>query len=360
MATIPNPLDDFLINPAMRLNIIMDQVITIPDDFDMMFDISKDLDEEPNSAEVIIYNLNESNRKKLITASHESAPIEIYLTRAGVDEEVLAFAGEIESCKNIPMRPGHETRLHCVCPKPHRMAFIDQKTYPKGTPKSLIILDFLQIMGIPKEQQSVLLPTDPILLSQSFSGPAFPLLRRFCYDSALYCYINDNIIHITSVYLPDDLVSRLIYKKYMLIPPEETTRKDSIDAELRTITEAKATNPLKAIRRKKTKNKKVVRGNPWWMRSQTVTPSPVPVNNEYVEFTAVDSDIPGMDFTLLLQPDLQPDKILMFPDYLDIATTMFRVREVQHYGDNFGGDWTTEARTDVYNPTGGDLLAGIT
>jgi hypothetical protein len=51
---------------------------------------------------------------------------------------------------------------------------------------------------------------------------------------------------------------------------------------------------------------------------------------------------------------------VMFPDYLSIATTMFRVREVMHYGDNYGGDWTTELRTDVYDPTGGDLLSGVT
>jgi hypothetical protein len=107
---------------------------------------------------------------------------------------------------------------------------------------------------------------------------------------------------------------------------------DSVDVEKRTITETTDVNPLQATRRKKTRNGK----------AQGLT--------TYEDFTSVDSSIPGVDFRIVLQPEINPDDLVTIVGHLDPkwAGKLYRVQAVNHYGDNYGGQWTTELRTDNY------------
>ncbi|MCP4539027.1 MAG: hypothetical protein GY832_17975 [Chloroflexi bacterium] len=320
-----------LVNPRMTVKVFGIEDISISDPF-MEFDITKDLDEEPNEAEVYIYNLSEGTRQAIQNAYNQSAPIEIHLTPSGVDELVMAFRGEIDAVKSRPTRPGWETYLRCTSQKDnHRAFFVDQKTFKKGTPIADIVNFFVDTIGLPKIMDTI--PTTGILLSESFSGPAFPLLRRYCDDLGMYAYILDGVLHVSSIYDVLDPTVYTIDKTHLLATPEPTTRTDDEAVQMKTIFEAVSPDIVAKQNRRRKKRSKTIK---------------VFGENDYADYTAVDTLIEGMDFECLLQPDVQPDQIVgTNTDALDGLE--YRVTEVNHRGttEDFS-EWTTELKTDLY------------
>lgn len=336
-------LTRYLVNPRIEIDVVSDVRFTIKD-LHIDFEIHKDLSEEPNECELTIYNLGPSTRAMLSNSLLQSTPIEVYLTPAGKAEKIATplridmvktFRGEIDDVRHRRARPGYETRIVATSQKENHRAFMfGPKTYAKGTPASLIIADLVLAVGLTPAIDPATLPATPILIAQTLSGPAFPLLQKFCYDVGLYAYINDGVCYVTSTYSPPRPNPKFLFRAYFLESPSLTTRLDEMDIEMRTIVEATTINPFAALRKKKNKRAKVVGAN------------------DYIEYQAVEKEIAGVDYTLLLQPDLNPDDLVTPVDYLELIGKIGRIREVSHYGDNHGGDWTTEALTD-------DLDAGL-
>jgi hypothetical protein len=316
------------------------------DSLEMEFFIEKDIEDEPNEAQVTVYNLSEGSRRQLIEASYQNAPIELSITPSDVDELAMSFRGEINSARVQPLNPGHEITLSCTSQKKqHRAFYVDKKTYAAGTPRDQIVNDLIDIIGMPVQWN---IESEPIfadiLLSHSFSGTAFGILKSFVYDMGRYCFINDGVIHISSIYEPQNPTVKQVLKKFLLGTPQDTDVADSEDVEMRTVVETAYINPLPERRRRKKKNKAEKKVGA----------------NDYVEYQSVDTSIPGMDFELLCQPDLQPDDIIQFPDYDPIKETLFRIRSVQHEVENSTFDrWTTDVSASIYNPTGGALTEGL-
>jgi hypothetical protein len=352
MPTLPNQDKVYLVNPKMSFTVFGDTDINFEtreatvDSLEMEFFIEKDIEDEPNEAQVTVYNLSEGSRRQLVEASYQNAPIELRVTPSDVDELALVFRGEIDSTRVQPMSPGHAIEMGCTSQKKqHRAFYIDKKTYAAGTSRDQIVDDFLAVIGMPVQWNVESEPHfSDLLLSHSFSGSAFALLKSFVYDMGRYCFINDGVIHISSIYEPQNPTVKDILKKFLLGKPQDTDVSDGEDVEMRTVTETVHINPLSDQRRRKKKTKAEKRVG----------------ENDYVEYQSVDTSIPGMDFVLLCQPDLQPDDIIRFPDYDPIKETLFRVRSVQHETENsFFDSWTTEVSTSIYNPTGGALTAGL-
>jgi hypothetical protein len=342
--TVPvvrDPTKTYIDSPLIKIAIIEDGLgilDTIIEDFDMEVEITKDTDEEPNSATVTIYGLATSTRTAITEAAAKYAPIEIYMTPAGsvylptgLPNYVLAFKGELDAVHTNQLRPGHETIIQCTGQRiVYVSGYMDQKTYPLGTPKAVIIAELANATGLPLQMGT--LPGDAILLSQSFSGPIFPLLRQFCADNGLYAWIEDGTLKIASFYMPLILVPKVILAGAMIESPLETSRTDSVDVLQRTIVETALTVPLSVLRPKRTKSAK----------KQLFT--------TYIASTVVDTEIPGVLFRLLANPDIQCDDLVTVVDPLDPLWLgkLFRVKSVMHYGDNYGGEWTTELETDNY------------
>ena len=304
-------------------------------------DIRKDFDDEPNEAELVIYNLAESTRKRISDFANQSAPVEIFLTPSGVDELVRAFKGEIDWAGHRSQRPGYETRIACTSQKEqHRARYINQKTFAAGTPASDIITFLINEIGMPSE--TPVLPSIPILRAESFTGPAFPLLRRYVQYMGLHCFITDGVLRIASVHAPQNPMVYPLAKRLMLEDPEETTRIDLEDVELKINSEFSKKDP-KAKRRRKRKTKK----------------SKIVGKSDYVEYEAMDKTIHGVDIEMLCQPDRQPDDVVNLPEYPALASRLFRIRDVHHYGDNHAVFGTSAFGCDEYEGSLADLVLGI-
>jgi predicted RNA-binding protein with RPS1 domain len=170
------------------------------------------------------------------------------------------------------------------------------------------------------------------------------MLKKFVYDLGMYCFVNDGVIHISSIYIAQQPTVKEISKTLLLGTPQPTEIQDADDVERRTIMEIVNIDPQKKKRRRKKKAKyeKVVG------------------KSDHVSYEAVDQSILGMDFMLLCQPDSQPDNIVKFPEYEPIKDTLYRARMVRHYGDNATFDnWSTEIETSVFDLIEEDFLAGI-
>ncbi len=305
-------------------------------------DIRKDFEDEPNEAELMIYNLAESTRKRISDFANQSAPVEIFLTPSGVDELVRAFKGEIDWAGHRSQRPGYETRIMCTSQKEqHRSVFINQKTFAAGTPAADIITFFINEIGMPSETITPL-PAVPILRAESFNGPAFPLLRRYVQYMGLHCFITDGVLKIASVHAPQNPMVYPLEKRLMLEDPEETTRIDLEDVELKINSEFSKKDP-KAARRRKRKTKK----------------SKIVGKSDYVEYEAMDKTIHGINIEMLCQPDRQPDDVISLPEYPALASRLFRIRDLHHYGDNYGGEWTSTFNCDEYEGSLADLVLGL-
>jgi len=337
-------LSKYLINPRIEIDIKGDIPFTINSALNLgeplqaSFSIRKDLTEDENELELTIYNLNKSTRARMANSTIQSTPIEVFLTPAGKAEKVAtplrsdmvsAFVGEIDLVNSERTQPGYATTITAYSQRENHRAFhIEPTTFAKGTPKAAIISFLATAVGLPLKVVGTL-PTDAILISESFSGPAFPMLQNYCRERGLYAYINDGVLLITSVYMPPNPAPKLIFSANMLSTPALTTRIDAMDVEMRTVIESTSINPFASINSKKTKLSKTVGAN------------------DYVIYQAVDKEITGIDYELLLQPDIQPDDLVTSADHLDYIGKITRVQEVHHYGNSVTfDDWTTELKTD--------------
>jgi hypothetical protein len=332
-----------LVNPSAKLRIYSDTTYEIEDLY-LEFSVNKDLDEEPNSATVIVYNLASGSRNSILEASNKSAPIEIYATPAGSSGYVMAFRGEIDTVRSVNTRPGWETEITCTSQQVnHRSKYVDEKEFAAGTPVNQVIEFFLGEIGLPKGQIDEL-PTVGTTLSQSFSGPAFKLLQHYVYDFGMYCYILDGTINITDNYERTGATVKQIPVNRLLSEPQPTSRNDR--SLIRMITAAETikrvkNEPFRKGRRKKTRQQKEVG------------------RSDYVEYTATDTLVEGMDFEFLLQPDLQPDSIINVP-LVGIDRQLWRVKEVEHSGNTETFDESTSyVSADKYDDTSGDLEASL-
>jgi len=332
-----------LVNPKMEIRVFGVTDFTLRAPLFMDYEINKDLEEEPNEAVIRIYNLGESNRRKLVDKANQEAPVEIWLTPSGLDELVLAYRGEIDTVESRPTRPGFTTTINCTSQKEnHRARFIDKKTFAKGTSIWTILDFFIDEINLPRGKIDDF-PDTGILLSQSFSGPSYPMLQRYAFDLGMYAYILDGKIHVTSIYEPPDLTVYKFTTSQLLTSPEPTTRQDERHVEMKTIVESTRIDPFrkKRKRRKKKMFKKVFGAN------------------DYVEYEAVDKLVHGMNFNLLLQPNVQPDTLINIQSDA-LKNRIFRVIEVNHHGETeVFEDWTTELVTDEYDDNDGDLIGGL-
>lgn len=336
---VQDPTKTYVNNPQIKI-VIYDLIAAFNIEIekqDIYFEITKDKEEAPNEAEIVIYNLSDSTVSKITELSTLIAPVEIYLTPAGdildltgQPNYVLAFSGEVNSVESRQLRPGRETRLVCTGGAVKtETVFVDQKTYPIGTPKALVITDLVSLLNMPLKLGS--LPTDTILISQSFSGKAFNILRAFCADHGFNCWVSDGILNISSLYAPTVPAPKTILSSLLLSAPEQTDREDAEEIKKAKVVEELTTRQV-ALRKGKIR------------RGQAVGPT------VYMQYESVDTSIPGMMLELLCQPDFQPDDVVTIVGNTDptLIGRLFRVNEVMHYGDNFGGDWTTELQTDNY------------
>lgn len=330
-------------NPRVEIKVYSTDTITInnrdddPDETVFVdFEIEKSLDEEPNSATLHIYNLNESTRQLLVNSEDQFAPIEIYITPGGLPEKfVLAFGGEIETVENHFINPGHETVIRCTSQQENHRSFPFSATYKKGTLISDIVDDMITAVNLPRgEIESI--PDTEILISESFSGPAFPILQRYVFDMGYYAYITDGKLSVTDAEERANPTVTEINPDLFLSYAEPTKRVDKTAITMKTVTTARDVNPFAKQRRKRTKDTKIVG------------------ENDYATYQAIDKTIEGINFLMLCLPGVNPDDIIPYDEKL------FRVKQVRHSGStDFGGDWETEIEADVYEDQSGDLRTRI-
>ena len=319
-----------LVNPKVEVKILGVDTLTVSD-LTIGFDISKDLDEEPNDAMVSIFNLSEDQRGMLTNSELVETPVEISLTGSGSTELVKAFAGEIDDVYHLNLRPGHETRISCTSQKSaHYSSYVDALTFAMGTPASTVINALADAIDI--STQFCTLSPAPILLSQSFTGLAFKQLEKFCRDYGYRVFVLDGVLKISSVYMPQNIVPKVILPMELLSHPIPRKVIDGELIERMSVAETVGFDALVALPTNKKKTK--------------LSKKPGP--SDWVEYNAVDKQLEGWDFEFLCQPDIQPD------DVITVATTatagkLLRVRDVNHFGDNETfDDWTSVVQTTVY------------
>lgn len=332
-------------NPRVEVKVYSDETITIndraedvDDDLHVDVEIEKTLKEDPNDATITIYNLNESYRKKLSDSSDQYAPIEVYMTPGGEPEKfVLAFNGEIDTVKNRFLNPGHETVIHCTSQQENHRSLPFSKTYKKGTKISAIVSDMVNAVNLPKGNIADI-PNTEILISESFSGPAFPLLQRYVFDMGMYCYITDGRLSITDSEEIQNPTITSINPDFFTSDPEQTSRVDKAAIAQKTVTESRNVNSFakQPRRKKRTKTTKIIG------------------ENDYTSYDAIDKTIEGIEITHLLLPALNPDDIFPYNDKL------YRVKQVYHFASNgFSGPWETDIEADIYEDQSGDLRTRI-
>lgn len=326
------------INQVIKITIRADTDIIIGSECEKRFEITKDTTDEPNEAEVEIYNLNADTRAAIKAAADKYTPIEIAFSGLGTADPVRAYVGEIESVVNRNLRPGFVTQIRALSEKrAHRAAYVTQKTYAAGTSKADIVKELTDAIGLPVKSDTI--PTVGILLSHSFSGPALPALQQFVFDMGMYCFICDGELFITNVYDPPEPTVVEITEAMLVTEPQESTRTDAQFSELHTVTDMANVDPLrKKKRRKKTK-------------AQKKEPGP----NDYVEIEAVDIVVPGIEIECFGIPTMNTDQIIT----LDGGKNYYRVFHVQSDGDDIrGGERpTTRIRADKFE--GGVTDTGV-
>ena len=300
---------------------------------DMSITVEKDLDGEPNEAEVIIHNLNADTRNRIIDPAVRDMPIEIFYAPFGSDERVSCFVGEIERKRNEQLRPGMATHLFCKSQRwQSRDKYIDSTTFEAGTPVGEIIDVLTGIIDLPVHTEAF--NQAAFLSSQTLSGPAFLQLRRFIEPYGLFAFICDGALHITDVYeIPNPTVVE-ITNAMLTGPVEPTERNDAVDVMLRSIAESTILDAFeKPTKTRKKKRKKVD------LLDRKIAAGP----SGYIEYEAVDDTIFGVSAELLGVPALIPDNVIQFED----DPQYYRVQTVTHSGDTREGVLTT-ITADVY------------
>lgn len=320
-----------LVNPQIEVKIFGIETLIIKDLF-IDFDISKDIDEEPNEASLSISNLPADTRNQLVKAELVDVPIEIYLTKSGSNELTKAFIGEVDRVRNTFERPGHITDIMCTSQKSSQYsAYVDQLTFKRGTQADVIINKLAEAIDLP--QQFPTLSTAGIPLSQSFTGLAFKQLQKFCTDYGYRVFISDGVLKIISIYEPQNLTPKVIDPLALLSTPISTRVSDSELLERSSVSETTMFDEL-AAKPKRRKRKKLSK-----------KPGQ---NDEYIEYEAVEKNLDGWDLELLMQPDLQPDDLVTI-DSTETKEQQLRIRSVNHHGNNESFDtWNTNVETTVY------------
>lgn len=342
-----------VVNPEIEIEIVGVDRTLVVSGLDVEYDITKDLEQEPNYAQIYIYNLNRSNRDFVIDPSVQECPITVSLSKAGSSTLVKAFSGEIERVSNYRENPGWETILECSTEKEQSQnRHINAKTYKQGTPMSTIAKDLVDAIGLPQYGSYVVPPT-PILFSQSFSGPAFPILRRFLWDLGAYAFILDGKLIISDIWEPTNPNVIEIQKSELLSPPIPSQHTEADTVELYTAADMAGKYTPSPFKKTKKKRKKKM------TTEDLLTPAAItedPTLATAMSYEVVDSQVNGMEFELRNNPNIQPD------DIVSVATTMaedpkifgkrYRVRSVNHFGNQKQG--STALETTEYDITAAD------
>jgi hypothetical protein len=323
-------------NPKLTVKIIGDTDIEI-EDLHMDFDITKDLSEEPNTCDLSVYNLGPDLRGQIEAIEHENAPIELRATYSGGTDLMLLYAGEITDVYSEFLRPGHITRITCESQKANHREFDFDKEFAAGTAQSEIITQLITAVGLPTGPLPDW-PTGTLLLSHTFSGPAFNLLQKYVFDMGFKAVITDGVLTFSTPDVVQDFSVYKITPEILLGDPRTSSRTDSSEIEMRTVVESYRgdIDPFKKIKKRQRKTKK--------KRSL----------NDYVEYDAVETIIPGVTMDMLLQPTLIPDQIIKvdMPGY----NKYYRTQIVRHSGDTGTyQNWDTEIEADIYDDTDGDI-----
>jgi len=112
---------------------------------DIAFEIEKDLNPEPNSCHVEIYNLSANNRATL--SKYDRVPV---LLKAGYKDHVgVIFQGDMLSCSHIKEGPNWKTVLASGDGVNAIQNARISKSYTKGTPLKTVIEDLAQHLRLP-------------------------------------------------------------------------------------------------------------------------------------------------------------------------------------------------------------------
>jgi hypothetical protein len=335
-------------NPEIEIIVYgLEETFSIKD-ADMFVRVYKDLSSEPNEAEIQISNLKVETQDKFQNAADQTTPIEIYLTPAGQTNLALAFKGEIEEAYTEQERsePGVETFINCTSQKQQTRDAYFEKTYAAGTPRSQIVNDLIEAVGVPVGSTEDIVESGGIGISESFSGPAFPILQQYVFDLGMYCYILDGKIYVSSVAQPESPNVKNLEKHFLRNRPQKTKRTEDLAIEMKTIAEASGLPLFKGKRSRKKKKKKQAK---------------IVGANDYVDYTAVDKTVMGLKIEAFLLPDFQPDDVLTVPDYEFLGDKKYHVQSIEMVASTGidGGDWDMYLDTDDYDESGGDLDVGV-
>lgn len=321
-----------LVNPKLEVRIFGTTDFTL-DPVYTYIEIDKDIDEEPDDCEITLYNLGPDQLSRLEDSEDMDAPIEVWCTRSGGEDLIIAFRGEIDGVETQFTRPGHTTTINCVAAKYNQEHTFFDKTFSANTPKNSIVDELVTTLGVPTGNIGDL-PTDGLLLSQTYSGNAFEQLRKVTYDMGLRPFITDGTLHLSSIYKPVDFEVFVIEAANLLGTPRRKTRIDGVLTE-QMVTAELGADEFGQVRPRRKKNKKA-------MGFTT-----------YTEYEVVDKAIPGISFTALMQPDLNPDKIIRVAGFDD---KYYRVTSVNHYGNTeMFDEWSTDVEADLYEDMDGDI-----
>lgn len=316
-------------NTKVQIKIFGDDDLIIENAY-IEYSVSKDLEKEPNTCQLKVWNLNDDYVHKIKAAAEDDAPVELYLQRGGIKDAnklILAFVGEINNTFHEKMRPGNVTTINCSSQKINHRDFFVEGSYKKDTDQKTILTAFIDAINLPAGNEYDL-PDGKIKHSESFSGPAFNLLARYCSDLGLIAYILDGKLFISSIYEPPRLQALVITDDIVLSKPESMTFEDKKLIGKKAIAENHTKNPFRDTkkRRRRRKKKKKILGK-----------------NYHVEYEAIDMTIHGMACTLYTSASIQPDDIVKYGD------DIYRVRNVMHEGDNEGGGFDTMIEAEDYN-----------
>ena len=352
-----------VVNPELEVVIYASAGAFSLSGIDIDFDVTKDLDEEPNECELTVYNQKEGTRDKVIGAANESAPVQVLGTPAGKTQIVTMYKGELDFARSAFMKPGHETIIKCLSEQLNHRARYIEKEYKAETKHKEILNELIDIIGLPRGEIDLWFTTNNvsydldggILLSQTFAGPAFPLLKRYCHELGYYCYILDGQINITSVYEPTQPRIIEIPDYHLLSTPEPTSVTDALAVEMKTIVEATGSDPFEKASKKPKKKRKIKVPLNKGESIYVTMPDPVPHSDDYTEYEAVDMTLKGMNFDCRMLPGIQPDNLVKTPSQ---PNRLFRVTEVNHHGNNrFYDEWGTMLTTYEYEDQTGVLDA---
>lgn len=335
-----------LVNPKIEVTVSgISEDTVIPNDYYMDFDITKDLSESPNTADLTVYNLDPSIRKRLQNAEDQESPLEIKITPSGSEDLVSAYRGEIQDVYTDWESPGHATYISCATGKANHRAFQFDAEFAQGTPKNEIIEALIAAIGLPTGNVTDF-PTSGILFSHTFSGPAFKSLETFVFNHGLRAYITDGILNIVSVYEPVDFtVFEIVPTMILGREPKETSRNDAREIEVKTIVDSIPEDPPTGYAARQTKEKKA-----WG-------------SGLVVDYDSIDKLKTGLYIPMLAQPVIQPDQIVSIINpngleaYKEYDKKYYRTQSVNHRGNNQTfGEWRTDLNVDNYEDTGGNIL----